>query len=134
MSTDADKPLTADRAEIPATRDSGDTEQAFVMECAKAGQANGISIFLDRGYNANLQDAEGLTALHHAAARGARACIRVLVASGKCDYLLKDKRGRFPSQLAIAYGRDVAIARLLAKHERQQARERGLLAWWQGDV
>lgn len=70
-----------------------------------------------------------MTPLHHAAALGARPCIRLLVNSGKCDYLLQDNLGRYASDLAIEWARDYAVARLLTKHQVRQAYEQGVPAW-----
>ena len=60
------------------------------------------------GVDVNVQDDSGMTPLHHAASRGARPCIRLLVASGKCDYLIHDNQGRYAFELAIEWARDYA--------------------------
>jgi ankyrin repeat protein len=81
------------------------------------------------GANVNVRDEQGMTPLHHAAARGARPCIRLLVASGQCDYLIRDNQGRYAFQLAIEWARDYAVGRLLSKKQAQQAHERGVPAF-----
>ena len=81
---------------------------------------------LARNASPNFQDDEGMTALHHAAARGARTSLRMLVASGKCDYLIADNRGRYPSDLAIEWSRDFAVARLLTRKRMEQAHAQGV--------
>lgn len=79
--------------------------------------------------NVNVQDESGMTALHHAAALGARPCIRLLVATGKCNYLLRDNKGRYAFELAAEWARDYAVARLLAKKQAQQAAAQGVPAF-----
>ncbi|MNH42075.1 hypothetical protein D3C79_1036940 [compost metagenome] len=64
-----------------------------------------------------------MTALHYAAATGFRPCIRLLVNSGKCDYLIQDNKGRLASELAYEWGRDNAVGLLLQKKEVRQAYE-----------
>jgi len=65
-------------------------------------------------------------ALHYVAAQGARPAFRVLLKSGRCDFLIRDKRGRLASELAGVYGRDLAMERLLLKKEIAQARRQGV--------
>lgn len=79
--------------------------------------------------NVNVRDGQGMTPLHHAAARGARPCIRLLVASGKCDYLIRDNQGRYAFELAIEWARDYAVGRLLTMKQAQQAAARGVPAY-----
>ena len=79
------------------------------------------------GVDVNVQDERGNTALHYAAALGARPSIRLLVNSGRCNYLLRNKRGRYAYQLALISARDPAVARLLIKKQLQQAVSEGVL-------
>jgi ankyrin repeat protein len=88
-----------------------------------------FSKLLEKDVDVNFQDEEGMTALHHAASRGARPFIRLLVKSGKCDYLIQDREGRYASDLAIRWARDYAVGRLLSIHQCSQAWERGVPAW-----
>lgn len=82
-----------------------------------------------RHINVNTQDEDGMTPLHHAAALGARPCIRLLVNSGRCDYLIRDNQGRYAFELAIEWARDYAVGRLLAKKQAQQAAAQGVPAY-----
>jgi hypothetical protein len=50
--------------------------------------------------------------------------MRVLLAHKDCDFLVRDKQGRLPSEMAYLYGRDPALARLLGNKERKQAAEK----------
>ncbi|MFZ3287777.1 MAG: ankyrin repeat domain-containing protein [Telluria sp.] len=100
-----------------------------LFETMLSNGATFINSVLQDGTDINFQDEEGMTPLHHAAALGARPCIRLLVNSGKCDYLLQDNLGRYASDLAIEWARDYAVGRLLTKHQVRQAYEQGVPAW-----
>lgn len=104
-----------------------------IISCVKAFSAYALATEINIGRDVNVQDKHGMTALHHAAATGARPCIRLLVNSGKCDYLIQDKKGRYASDLAIQWARDHAVGRLLTKHQLKQAHERGVPAWVPSD-
>lgn len=96
-----------------------------LLEMVRYMAAEHVATLLAEGADVNVQDDNGMTALHHAAVRGARPCIRLLVASGKCDYLMRDNQGRYAFELAIEWARDYAVARLLMKKQVQQAHARG---------
>ncbi len=100
-----------------------------LIDTVKRGEAEKLDSLIRVGANINYQDLNGMTVLHHAVACGARPCIRVLVNTGKCDYLLQDKQGRYASELAYEWSQDYAVGRLLAKKEAQQAAARGRKAW-----
>ena len=98
----------------------------FLRACER-GNPETIKIFLEAGMNVNYQDPQtGQAALHVASATKARAAIRVLLVAAQCDYLIRDKRGRLPSELAYLYGHDPALARLLGNKERKQAEAQGI--------
>jgi ankyrin repeat protein len=69
-----------------------------------------------------------MTPLHQAAAIGSRPCIRALVNSGKCDYLLQDELGRYAFEVALESTKDSGIVRLLQKKQVQQAFLQGVPA------
>src|SRR5690349_20836301 len=89
----------------------------LVLALASNGASDGMKVHLDLGADVTIRDERGMTALHHAAATGSRPCIRLLVATGRCDYLIKDNLGRYAYELAFEWGQDYAIARLLAKKQ-----------------
>ena len=98
----------------------------------KAGDAVGVRDAIHNRADANVQDEEGMTPLHYAAAYNARPCLRVLLKIGNLNYLIKDKKGRYASELAFEYGKDYAVGRLLAKKEAEQAAREGVEAWPKG--
>jgi hypothetical protein len=112
---------------LPAgTRTGPNFLERELIEAVKTNSFQYTKAALKQGANPNFKDDEGMTALHHAAAIGARTSLRMLVASGKCDYLIADKRGRFPSDLAIEWSRDFAVARLLTRKRLEQAHAQGI--------
>lgn len=100
-----------------------------LRDMVRAMEAEEAASLLAEGADVNVPDHHGMTALHHAAVRGARPCIRLLVASGKCDYLARDKQGRYAFELAIEWARDYAVAELLMKKQAQQAAVQGVPAY-----
>ena len=94
--------------------------KASLIDCAKAGDAPTMDLLIAVGAQVNEQDAQGMTALHHAAGLGARACVRVLVNSEQCDYLIRDKAGRTAAELALEWSADRAVSLLLSKKEARQ--------------
>lgn len=101
----------------------------YLIAHTKVGNADFIQDCIDKGADVNFQDKHGMTALHHAAARGARPCIRALVNSGLCDYLIKDNENRYAFEIAIEWAKDYAVGRLLAKKQKLQALKQGVSAW-----
>ena len=87
-----------------------------------------MKAFLELGGDPNLKRPRyGDTAIHMAAGSGARDAVRILMASGKCDHLIRDRHGNLPSDSAYLYGRDPALARLLSIKERKQAEAQGIV-------
>ncbi|CAD0261113.1 ankyrin repeat domain-containing protein [Pseudomonas umsongensis] len=101
-----------------------------LINCVKRGYARSAKLRIDEDdVNVNEQDELGMTALHYAAAFGARQCVRILVSSGKCDYLIKDHCGRYASELAFSCGKDYAVGVLLSKKQIKQAFQQGVPSW-----
>lgn len=101
-----------------------------LFKCIKEGDADTLRRTIDIGGNVNYQDpANGSTALHYAAAYSAKGCLVALINSGKCDYLIRDAKGRYPSEVADELGDDLRIAGVLAKKEARQAHRTGVQAW-----
>ena len=101
----------------------------FLIAQVKACNADLLQGLIDEGADVNYQDKNGMTVLHHAAARGARPCIRALVNSGQCDYLIKDNENRYSYEIAIEWAKDYAVGRLLAKKQKQQALKEAVPAY-----
>lgn len=101
----------------------------YLIAHVKAGNADLIQDWIEKGADVNYQDKHGMTSMHHAAARGARPCIRALVNSGLCDYLIKDNENRYAFEIAIEWAKDYAVGQLLAKKQKQQALKQGVPAW-----
>ena len=101
----------------------------LLIEAAIEDDAAALKELIAANANVNAHDEYGMTALHHAAGSGSRSCIRALVSSDQCDYLARDDFGRYASDLAIEWGRDYGVGRLLTKHQIRQARERGVPPW-----
>ena len=98
-----------------------------LLHAARCADAQALKREIAGGASVTARDFNsGATALHYVAAQGARPCLRVLLATGKCDHLARDREGRLASELAGVYGRDPAMARLLIRKELQQARAQGL--------
>ncbi len=97
------------------------------LEACRRGVGATIKIFIDGGMDINYQHPRtGQTALHAAAGSEARQTVRVLLRSEDCNYLLRDSKGRLPSECAYLFGEDVALSRLLGNKERKQAAEQGI--------
>lgn len=91
------------------------SRHADFLESANSGDIEKLRRFLaDRTIDVNYAEpVTGLTALHIAAARNAGAALRLLVATGRCDYAAKDAKGRTAATLAVTVGRNPATGRYL---------------------
>src|SRR5262249_15541625 len=77
------------------------------LKAAKKGDAEKLQRLIDQNAPVNfVDDRDHATALHYIAAYAARPALRVLLRSGKCDFLIQDRNGRLPSELAREYGDD----------------------------
>jgi len=101
-----------------------------LLKFVKEGEEDFVRAIIRSGVNVNYQDpVSGATALHCAAAYSAKSCLVALIYSGKCDYLIRDAKGRYPSEVADLVGDDLRIAGILAKKEARQAHRTGVQAW-----
>jgi ankyrin repeat protein len=97
------------------------------VEAARECDAAKLQRLIDRNAPVDYVDPiDRATALHYIAAYGARPALRVILKSGKGNFILRDSKGRMPSQLAREYGRDAAMARLLLMKEIREARARSI--------
>ena len=97
------------------------------VEAARQCHAAKLQRLIDRNAPVNfIEPHDHATALHYIAAYRARPALRVILKSGKCDFLIRDGQGRLPSQLAREFGHDDAMARLLVIKEIRQAQAQGI--------
>lgn len=128
--------VLADSDGQPDVQSSGDPAEmsvdfaandAAANECftqVERGNAVACLAMLRLGFDPNMRRARwGDTVLHIAATRNARDVARVLIESGKCDYLLRDRQGNLASTNAYLYGRNSALARFLSIKEKIQAKQ-----------
>jgi ankyrin repeat protein len=98
-----------------------------LLDAAKIGDEQQIHNLLDYGVPIDFADpVTGATALHYVAAYAARPALRELIKRERCNFLVRDNRGRLPSQLARQSGHDPAMARLLLIKEIRQAQAQGI--------
>lgn len=121
------------RAPVDILAEYQKTVNREIFKAVKAGDAVGVRDAIHNHADANVQDEDGMTPLHYAAAYNARPCLRVLLKIGNLNYLIKDKKGRYASGLAFEYGKDYAVGRLLAKKEAEQAAREEVEAWPKGE-
>lgn len=125
--------LTTDEQEyILRLNDGDDRTQVYsqrLISTVKNGDAPAAKLLLDNGADINFQDEYKMTALHYAAAHGARPCIRLLTSFNECSYLLKDFKDRYASEIAFDWGKDYAVGLLLSKKQVLQAYVQGVPAW-----
>ena len=96
------------------------------LEAAAWGDEKIVQAYINLGFPVNYQDPRtGTTALHEAAGTQARDVVRFLIKLEECDFLIRDNKGRLPSEMAYLYGNDPALARLLGNKERKQAQAQG---------
>jgi hypothetical protein len=93
------------------------------LRAAKTGDADKLKNLLRKGAPVNLVDpVNRAAALHYIAAYDARPALRVVLKCAELDYLVLDRDGKFPSELAREVGNDEGMARLLLIKEMRQAR------------
>lgn len=128
---DKARPKGAPRAstEPDTPRPAPGANEYRLQQAVRALDAARVGWLIAQDVNLNVQDGQGMTPLHIAASLGARPIIRALVASERCDYLIRDAEGRYAFELAIEWARDYAVARLLQKKQMQQASAQGVPAY-----
>lgn len=98
----------------------------FLSACER-GNPETLKIFFDAGMDVNFQDPRtGQTALHISGAARAHKAVRALLATKKCDFLIRDNKGRLSSEIAYLYGNDPELAELLGNKEKEQAESQGI--------
>jgi hypothetical protein len=96
------------------------------LQAVKRGNPETVLAYLKAGMPVNYQDPKTKqAALHVAAACKAREAIRALASRPDCNFILRDRHGRLPSELAYEFGVDPALARYLTIKEFKQAKAEG---------
>ena len=112
---------------------SPEEKEAFgihLIEAVKGGYLEPIQNLIAAGVNVNFRDRlMGATALHYAAAYSFHAALVSLIRSGRCDYLIRDNRGLYPSEVAYEIADDPRVGAFLAKKEARQAHKTCVQAW-----
>ncbi|MGQ4878897.1 ankyrin repeat domain-containing protein [Billgrantia sp. LNSP4103-1] len=93
------------------------------LQAVERGNPDTVEAYVEAGMPVNYQDVKtGQSALHIAAAARARQAVRVLARQPGCNFILRDRQGRLPSELAYAFGNDPALSRYLTIREFRQAK------------
>jgi len=112
---------------------SPEDREAFgvhLIDAVKVGYLGSVQRLIGAGVNVNFRDRiMGATALHYAAAYRFHSALVCLIRSGRCDYLIRDKRGMYPSEVAYEIADDPRVGAILAKKEARQAQKAGIEAW-----
>lgn len=85
----------------------------------------------DEKLDVNAQDADGMTALHHAVSNGYEKVVEVLIAHADIKPFLKNKQGQNPLQLAEKLQHD-NLAQLIAAHPKAltvDAKDKQVTSW-----
>ncbi|QYZ64674.1 MAG: hypothetical protein HPY30_00900 [Gammaproteobacteria bacterium (ex Lamellibrachia satsuma)] len=97
------------------------------LDAARRGNADKVKEIEKTGFPVNFKDPiHGMTALHYAASSSAKEVVRELVNSKKCDYLLRDQKGRTALDLSYEFGRHRSVERLLLNKTIGQAKQHGM--------
>lgn len=91
---------------LNAGRDS-DEDQALI-EAARSGFEDIVTLLLERGANLNFMDYRHMTALHYAAAEGRTAMTELLLMNGS-SIQAQDRKGRTPLYLAAERGDEPTV-------------------------
>ena len=98
-----------------------------LLAAAKRGDTARVETLVRDGAPVNFIDpVHHATALHYLAAYDARRALHILMSTEKCDFLVRDWKGRLPSEIAREYGRDREMARHLLTEEMRQARRQSI--------
>ena len=101
-----------------------------LIGAVKNSNLNGVIGLIDAQANVNVRDQlMGATALHYAAAYSFHSALVALIRCGRCDYLIRDKKGMYPSEVADVIAKDPRAANVLSEMEARQAHKTGVQAW-----
>ncbi|HKJ74227.1 MAG TPA: ankyrin repeat domain-containing protein [Alphaproteobacteria bacterium] len=115
---------------VAETKPAAEGFGELLIRAVEHGEAEKVRSLIDEGVDVNFRDeANGATALHYAAALSAQFCLLELIRSGQCDYLVRDKQGLYPSEVAFEIADNLRIGSILAEKEADQAHRTGVQAW-----
>lgn len=83
-------------------------DQTFMHRAAEMGRLAHIRLWVGRGVDVNVEDADGRIPLHDAASNGHHECVQLLCEAGS-RRAVADKDGKTPEDLAEAAGHDEVV-------------------------
>ncbi len=86
--------------------------QMEAFRAARTGAADDLRALLEKGYDPNMRNGEGVTAMMLAAGRGHLECVQVLVERGGDIHYKEQRKGLSALKFAVGEGR-VAVAEYL---------------------
>lgn len=103
-------------------------ETHALLDDARYGAIDNVLVRLKSGEDIDINFAHpdtGLTVLHYAAAYSSLPVIRALAASGHCDFLRPDRKGRTAARLAFEVADNPVLGRYLYDQEYAQRQREG---------
>lgn len=94
---------------------------AFI-EAVRTGNVEAVKRMIADGYRDfdHPEPDTGLSAVHYAAARNAVAILKLMIATGPCDFTRKDRQGRTPATLAVEVADNPVLGRYLYDRQYRQ--------------
>ena len=97
------------------------------LKAAEEGRADEVNEFIDAGFPVNFQHPlYHETALHIAAANNAKDVLNALDSTGRCDYLIRDARGKLAWNNAEFFSHNSDLSEAILTKTREQANQEGV--------